>query len=184
MSRILALDLSLARTGVAVLDDGVLVDHGIIITSDRDPRHRRLGDLAADVSAVLCKHVPGVMAIETSSGWQRMSNNSRASIEALAQARGAVLVAADGWIEAGNEMRIVEVDCHEVREVVCGNRAASKAQVQENLRLRGYELPSINGRVQGDIADALAIAAYIWSHERLLSREELKGYKENEHHDD
>ena len=171
MTKILALDVSLSRTGVAVLDDGEFVAHGVIATKASAPRHARLGQLASGVALFVSQYRPDIIAIETSALWQRMSHDSRDSIEALAQARGACLVAAD-WTTVTDHLstRIVELSPNYVRSIVCANPGASKEQVVENLRLRGYALPLLkNGKVDLDVSDSLALGVCVWCELRLFA---------------
>lgn len=178
---IMGIDVSLARTGIAVLQDGGFIGHEVIHTSEKLPRYRRLGSLRLDAELHMLAYRPDIIVIETSAGWQTQASymrkgkrqvDSRVSIEAMAQARAAVLIATNSYGRA----RVIETDSHEARETVCANRNAGKAQVQENLRQRGYILPTMaNGKVDPDVADAAALALSVWATERLLAmRKEVK----------
>lgn len=183
MTIILAVDVSLARTGLAVLDDGQFIGHAVIETSAKWQRYQRLGELYGWIQAYIQKWGPDVIAIETSAGWQRDGHDSSVTRDALAQARAAVLIAAYNEYERAR-VRIVEMDPHDVRELVCGNRNASKEQVQAALVTRGFTLPTMRKRVRvdgkyevqavvdPDCADAICLAAGCWSEQRLLAMRE------------
>ena len=174
MTTIMGLDVSLVRTGVAVLSDGALIGTDVIQTDFKAARHARLGQLLRRVIVMVRQYCPHIVVMETSGAWQKLSRDSRVSVEALAEARGVVLAAIDWAMEhTCLNISVVERDCHEVRESICANRNASKQQVAENLRLRGYVLPVMrNGKVDYDVCDALACALAVWCEQRLLAMKE------------
>ncbi|MBI2934641.1 MAG: crossover junction endodeoxyribonuclease RuvC [Chloroflexi bacterium] len=164
MRRILAFDAALWRTGWAVLDDGQLVESGVIGRSGKD-RISQLGHIWLSTGELVLRwwHLD-IVAIESSATWQRNGHDSGRTRDALAQARAVIELG----VTYASDCHIVERDCHEVRETICGSRSASKSQVQENLRLRGYELPVMaNGKTDPDIADAVCLGAAVWALERL-----------------
>ena len=202
MSRIiLAFDASLLRTGVCLLKDDAIKETGVIETYSQWGRPRQLDHIYSMVG-VWTRGAPDIVAIETSKGWQRASNDSRESIDALAMARAAIMLAIERET-AG--IRIVEMDSHRVRELVAGNRSAGKEQVQAALTARGYTLPTIERRVKvgghmeqkftklgmlvnvrvggkyevqtvvdPDVADSVALGYAVWSEQRLLAMQEGK----------
>lgn len=161
--KILAFDAALWRTGWAVLDDGLLVGSGVITRVGRD-RILQLKHIWLAAGEIVLRWHPCMVAIESSATWQRNGHDSGRTRDALAQARAAIELA----VSYESFCLIVELDCHDVRKTICANRNASKQQVQENLRLRGYELPTMaNGKTDPDIADAVALGAAVWCQERL-----------------
>lgn len=171
---ILSLDVSLVRTGLAVLVDGSLTATEVIETKDGWPRYQRLAAIYGDVAAYCALYSPDVIVIETSVRFGKQSRDSRNSVEALAQARGAALAGADHWIRE-HKATIVEVDPCDVKWAICGSRQATKAQVAANLRLRGFDIPTMsNGRADLDVSDAAGAGLYIYLRDRLetLAREQ------------
>lgn len=140
--RVTAFDASLLRTGVCCLDDGNLKETGTIEPRADWPRRRQLGHIFSMTGRWL--HSVNIVAIETSRDWQRASSDSRESVDAMAMARAAIMLVVER--ETGG-VRLVEMDSHRVRELIYGNRNASKQQVQAALLARGYALPTIEKRV-------------------------------------
>lgn len=170
MPIVIGFDVSLLRTGVAVLRDNVLIAHDVIEVQP-EARVAQLHYIATRTSEILDLHMPELIAVETAALWQREGHDSSKTIVGLAEARAAILVAAARYRREWNlQLVIVEMGVHEVRDLLCGNRTASKEQVQANLKMRGFVLPMrvvrkrIGGHLQeqsivdDDVADAVAIA--------------------------
>jgi len=176
MTTILAFDSALWRTGVALLRDGELV-RTIAIANRHRRRVEQLGYIYDCTRTLLHGwEQPDIVAIESSVSWQRGGHDRAATVAALAQSRAAIILAVHVQRLAWRvQPRIVEVDVHHVRELVCGLRTANKLQVTENLKLRGYTLPTdTSGAIDMDCCDALALAVCVYLEERLknLAREQ------------
>lgn len=175
----MAIDCSLVRTGVAILDDGEFIASEVIETKATVPNYDRLRIIQAKSLDLIYRYLPDIIAIETSVDFQRMTNNSRASIEALAQARAACLIAAGDYASRFHTypVEIKEIGPHDVREAICGNRNAGKAQVQANLAQRGFVLPLMpSGQPDPDVADAIGVALSVYLKERILTLAREQGY--------
>jgi len=148
--RVLGIDPGTSVTGYGVVDsnpDGIgrLVECGIIRTSSRHELWRRLEALYDGVSAVIERHEPTVLALES----VFYAKNVRTTIT-LGHARGVILLAS---VRAGLE--IAEFPPATVKKTIVGTGRAAKAQVgymvQRLLKLKAPPKPS-------DAADGVALA--------------------------
>jgi crossover junction endodeoxyribonuclease RuvC len=133
--------------GVVSLEAGALklLDAGIVRTSSDQTDAERLRRLHAALRDLLAQHRPERVGIER----LYFQRNVQTAM-AVGQARGIALLAA---AEAG--VPIDEPTPNEVKQAVCGNGAADKAQVAAMVgRLLGI---SVEG-VPDDATDALAVA--------------------------
>lgn len=133
--------------GVVELRDGTLrlVDAGCIRTPMGMSDAERLRRLHAALSGLIAEHRPVRIGIER----LFFQRNVRTAM-AVGQARGVALLAA---AEAG--LPVDEPTPNEVKQAVCGNGAAEKAQVATMVeRLLGVSLAG----AADDATDALAVA--------------------------
>ncbi len=133
--------------GVVELRDGTLrmVDAGVVRTSSNAADADRLRQLHASLRKLIRTHRPGRVAVE-----RLFFQRNVQTAMAVGQARGVALLAA-----ASAEVPIDEPTPNEVKQAVCGNGAADKAQVAAMVeRLLGVSLAG----VPDDAADALAVA--------------------------
>lgn len=133
--------------GVVALEQGKLrlVDAGVIRTSPTDTDAERLRQLHDALSALVAQHRPGRIGVE-----RLFFQRNVQTAMTVGQARGvALLVAAESGID------VDEPTPNEVKQSVCGNGAADKAQVATMVaRLLGVRLAA----VPDDATDALAVA--------------------------
>ena len=133
--------------GVVELEDGRLrlVDAGVIRTSQGESDAERLRGLHAALAALVAEHRPARIGVE-----RLFFQRNVQTAMVVGQARGvALLVAA----QAG--LAVDEPTPNEVKQAVCGNGAADKAQVAAMVsRLLGASLVG----VADDATDALAVA--------------------------
>jgi crossover junction endodeoxyribonuclease RuvC len=133
--------------GVVALDGGALrmVDAGVIRTPSNATDGERLRQLHEALSGLFVAHRPARVGIE-----RLFFQRNVQTAMAVGQARGvALLAAAEAGISAD------EPTPNEVKQAVCGNGAADKAQVATMVeRLLGVSLTG----VPDDATDALAIA--------------------------
>jgi crossover junction endodeoxyribonuclease RuvC len=133
--------------GVVSLDGGRLrfIDAGVVRTSSVETDAERLRLLHGALAELVALHRPGRVGIE-----RLFFQRNVQTAMAVGQARGvALLVAA----EAG--LSVDEPTPNEVKQAVCGNGAADKAQVASMVaRLLSVTLD----RVPDDATDALAVA--------------------------
>ena len=133
--------------GVVELADGRLrlVDAGVVRTPAAESDADRLRLLHAALAALVAEHRPARVGVE-----RLFFQRNVQTAMAVGQARGvALLVAA----EAG--LAVDEPTPNEVKQAVCGNGAADKAQVAAMVaRLLGTSLEG----VADDATDALAVA--------------------------
>lgn len=147
---ILGIDPGSERTGYGVvrhLGRAVEpIDHGVIAVAGRLPLPERLRRIHLAVEALISRHSPGVVAVESIFHAQ----NARSAL-VLGHVRGVILLAA---AEAGAQIR--EFPPAAVKAQICGNGRAEKSQVAFMVA-RHLALP--DGRLSaGDAADALAVA--------------------------
>lgn len=126
-------------------DEPVAVAYGVLRTASDQPMPARLATLYDGVSALIAQYHPDVLAIE-----QLLFGRNVTTALAVGQARGVVLLAA---AQAG--MPVAEYKPAQVKEAVVGYGKASKAQMQELVRLL---LGLAETPQPDDAADALAVA--------------------------
>jgi crossover junction endodeoxyribonuclease RuvC len=133
--------------GVVALEGGKLrlVDAGVVRTSPSDTDAERLRQLHDALAALVAQHRPARIGVE-----RHFFKRNVQTAMTVGQARGvALLVAAEAGIE------VDEPTPNEVKQSVCGNGSADKAQVATMVaRLLGVHLAS----VADDATDALAVA--------------------------
>src|SRR5258708_32607980 len=126
--RVLGIDCGTERTGWGVIDsDGrrhIVVAHGVIRLSVRDPLETRLAAIACALRAVLSQHVPKTAAVEE----VFYSMNVKTALK-LAHVRGVALLAI---AEAG--ITLGEYSPLEVKISVVGYGRAEKRQGQLMVR--------------------------------------------------
>ena len=133
--------------GVVELESGSLrlVDAGCIRTDAEDSDSERLRRLHAALRTIVAEHRPERIAIE-----RLFFQRNVQTAMTVGQARGIALLAA-----AEANVPIDEPTPNEVKQTVCGNGSADKAQVAAMVeRLLGISLE----RVPDDATDALALA--------------------------
>ncbi len=159
--RVLGIDPGLQRTGYACLELSArgavcIVDAGVFRLSARTPLVHRLGELAADLEAVLSEYRPSHMVVE--SVFSRPKHPATSIL--MAHARGVILLAA-----GQRSLGLTELSPTAVKKALTGNGHATKRQVQSAVMARcGLAKPPR----PADVADAIAIA--ICGAERLPQR--------------
>jgi crossover junction endodeoxyribonuclease RuvC len=145
----LGIDPGTAMCGYGVVElDGTrvrLVDAGVVRTSSNDPDATRLRAMHDALRQLVAHHRPARIGIE-----RLFFQRNVQTAMVVGQARGVALLAA-----AEAQVPIDEPTPNEVKQAVCGNGAAEKAQVAAMVeRLLGVSLAG----VPDDATDALAIA--------------------------
>lgn len=133
--------------GVVRFENGTLqlVDAGVVRTDASSADAARLERLHTALGALLTEHRPDRIAIE-----RLFFQRNVQTAMVVGQARGIALLAAARW-----NVPIDEPTPNEVKQAVCGNGSADKAQVATMVqRLLGIRLDG----VPDDATDALAIA--------------------------
>lgn len=145
----LGIDPGTARCGfgVVALEEGRLrfVDAGVVRTASDASDADRLMQLHGALRDLLRRHAPARVAVE-----RLFFQRNVQTAMAVGQARGIALLAA-----AERGITIDEPTPNEVKQAVCGNGAAEKAQVAAMVE-RLLDI-SLSG-VADDATDALAIA--------------------------
>lgn len=148
--KVLGIDPGTAVLGYGVVETaagqlGRLLECGIIETRARDPLAGRLRIIHDGVTALVARHRPDVVAVESAF----YGKNVRTTM-VLSHARGVILLAAE---QAG--VTIEEYSPAMVKKAIVGRGAALKPQVgymvAQLLRLRAAPAPA-------DAADGVAIA--------------------------
>jgi len=160
--RILGVDPGLRSTGYGAIDfsvdDARLVEAGVIAPDTRAPLERRLGQLHAELCAVIAATRPDVMVVEEL--WSAYKNPTTAVL--MGHARGVLCLAADV-----HGVRVRHLVHSLVKRVLTGSGAARKDQVRRmvmvQLRLRKTPEPN-------DVSDALALALALANIERTEAR--------------
>jgi crossover junction endodeoxyribonuclease RuvC len=146
---ILGLDPGSERTGYGVVRlRGRAVealDHGVVRVSGRLALSERLRRIHAEVTGLLARHSPAVVAVESIFH----AKNARSAL-VLGHVRGVILLAA---AQAGTEIR--EYSPATVKAQVSGSGRAEKTQIAFMVC---RHLGLAEGLKAGDAADALAVA--------------------------
>lgn len=162
MTRILGIDPGSRITGFGVVETSGTgaryLASGTIRTQETD-FPRRLGVIFEQVAEVVAMHRPDVLAIE-----EVFVHRNVDSALKLGQARGAAICAC---VTRG--LPVAEYAPRAIKLAVVGSGGASKEQVQFMVRA----LLSLQGNLQIDASDALAVALCHSQH-RLLSQRRIR----------
>ena len=148
--RVLGIDPGTAILGYGVVESGSgrhprLLECGTLTTTARDPLPARLRVLHDGTTALLVRHTPDAMAVESAF----FGKNVRTTV-VLSHARGVILLAAE---QAG--VPVAEYSPAQVKKTVVGRGATLQPQVAymvaQLLRLREPPAPA-------DAADGVALA--------------------------
>ena len=160
--KVLGIDPGTAILGYGVVESGAgqhprLLECGTLTTSARDPLPSRLRVIFDGTTALLSRHAPDAVAVESAF----YGKNVRTTV-VLSHARGVILLAAE---QAG--VTIAEYSPAQVKKTIVGRGAALKPQVgymvAQLLRLKSAPEPA-------DAADGVAVAL---SHVIIASRQAL-----------
>ena len=154
--RIIGIDPGTAITGFGIIDvmkgnKAILVDAGVIRTVAHTPLPERLMTIHSDITELIKQYEPQQMSIEK----LYFAKNVTTAIS-VAHARGVIVLAAQSAGLGVNEYTPLEI-----KQAMTGYGRATKAQIQEMVRimLNLSKVPSPD-----DAADALA-AALTYSHQ-------------------
>lgn len=148
--RVLGIDPGLNVTGYAAVDfaggEPTIVEAGTLRTDAKAPMAERIGQIHADLTALLAELAPDLVAVEQLYAHYK---HPRTAI-LMGHARGVILLAAQ---QAGVGTK--NLPATKVKKSLTGNGHASKHQVQRAIQVtcKLPQLPQPN-----DVADALAIA--------------------------
>lgn len=147
--RILGIDPGSQRTGVGIIDVDAAgrITHVppqpiVLLVAENFPQ--RLKVLLDELDALITRFQPQEVAIEK----VFMARNPDSALK-LGQARGAAMCAA-----VLRDLPIHEYAAKEIKLAVVGKGGADKVQVQHMMGV----LLNLNGKIQADAADALAVA--------------------------
>ena len=146
---IIGVDPGVATTGFGVVrktKKGLqCLDYGVIQTKPGQSPEQRLRRLHLELSKLLTKYKPRVLAVES----VYFFKNLKTAIP-VSEARGVILLAA-----AKKRIEVVQITPLQAKMGICGYGRADKKQVQQMVKeiLKLNELPRPD-----DAADALAVA--------------------------
>ena len=148
--KVLGIDPGTAVLGYGVVESGAgrhprLLECGTLTTRARDPLPTRLRIIHDGIGALISRHLPDALAVETAF----YGRNVRTTV-VLSHARGVILLAAE---QAG--IVVAEYSPAQVKKTIVGRGAALKPQVgymvMQLLRLKSAPEPA-------DAADGVAVA--------------------------
>ncbi len=145
--RILGVDPGSRMTGVGIIEvngDRVTPVYYDAIKAGTGEFNERLGIIFSGLQELIREHKPDQAAIET----VFVAHNAASAIK-LGQARGAAVCAAISC-----DLPVSEYSPRSIKQAIVGRGGADKSQVQHMVGL----LLGINGLIQTDAADALAVA--------------------------
>ena len=148
-TRILGIDPGSQRTGVGIIDVDaagriVHVHHVALTLLSAESFPQRLRLLLDGLGELIERYAPAEVAIER----VFMARNPDSALK-LGQARGAAMCAV-----VLRDLPIHEYAAKEIKLAVVGTGGAQKEQIQHMIGL----MLNLNGKIQADAADALAVA--------------------------
>ena len=146
---VLGIDPGLMPTGYGLIqvknNSSSIIDYGTISPKQSDSLSQRLNTIYEDVSYIINKYKPNIMAIE-----EVFYGKNVKSALLLGHARGTAMVCA-----ANYNMPVFEYSARKVKQSITGNGNADKTQVkfmvENELNIKNFNAPI-------DASDALAIA--------------------------
>ena len=146
---ILGIDPGTASTGYGIVKKTKTIKwlgHGVIKTTPDSSPEERLRIINVELSKIIKKHQPDLLAIESIFFFKNLK-----TFIPVSRAGGVILLTA-----AKNKLPVREFTPLQVKSVITGNGRADKKEVQKRIKklLRLKEIPKPD-----DAADALAIAA-------------------------
>jgi len=144
-NNILGIDPGTGICGFGVINGRQILDCGVIATPPHTPLPERLEDIYNSLHEIIEQNRPSVMAIEKLFFKQNITTGI-----SVAEARGICLLVAKQC-----NLPIFEYAPNQIKNAICGDGHAHKAQIQEMVRLHFglAEAPKPD-----DAADALAVA--------------------------
>ena len=147
--KILGIDPGTVAMGYGIIeietDKPTMIEYGVLRNKERSPIGERLRFLYSELTGIIAKHQPDVVAIEQ----PFMAKNARSAL-AIGRAQAIAILAA-----ANQDIPIHEYTPTEVKQKVADYGGSSKEQVQEMVRL---QLCLEEAPRSSDAADALAVA--------------------------
>ncbi len=144
-NRILGIDPGTGICGFGIIKGETALDFGVITTPPHTPLPDRLEDIYNSLHEIIDQNHPNVMAIEKLFFKQNITTGI-----SVAEARGVCMLVAK---QCGLE--IFEYAPNQIKNAICGDGHAHKAQIQEMVRLH---LGLKTAPKPDDAADALAVA--------------------------
>jgi len=159
MIRILGIDPGSQRTGVGIVDADATgrcrhVHHCALVVGGEKEFPRRLKAIFDGLQQLITEFAPNEVAIER----VFLAKNPDSALK-LGQARGAAICAV-----VNRELAVLEYSPMQIKSAVVGRGVAEKNQVQHMVGV----LLGIDGKIQADAADALAVAI-THAHSRVLA---------------
>ena len=146
---VLGIDPGLVTTGYGLIqvknNSSSIIDYGTISPKQSDSLSQRLNTIYEDVSYIINKYKPNIMAIEEVFYGKNVKSALR-----LGHARGVSMVCA-----SKNNISVYEYSARKVKQSITGNGAAHKSQVQFMI-IKEFNLGNV--KFSTDASDAIAIA--------------------------
>ncbi|MDP2741068.1 MAG: crossover junction endodeoxyribonuclease RuvC [bacterium] len=155
---IIGIDPGIERLGYGIIEKAklkknelIVLDYGCITTSSELKMEERLKKIYIDLSKIIKKYQPTIMAVESLFFFK----NLKTAIS-VSQAKGVILLTA-----ANFKIPVCEFTPLQVKMTVVGYGRAEKKQVQEMIKrllnLKDFD-PKENNRNKDDASDALGVA--------------------------
>lgn len=146
---ILGIDPGIERVGFAILESNArnfhLREAGRITTSRTDPHEVRLRAIHTELTKLIARHTPAVLAVE-----KIFFFRNKKTVIKVAEARGIMISLAGEY-----NLKLIELTPMEIKKYVSGDGHADKKQIQKmvGLILKLKEIPESD-----DTCDAIALA--------------------------
>ncbi len=164
--RVLGIDPGTHRVGFALLEAGArrrLIASGVVTVPAAWEPERRLGRIHTELAALIDRHQPDCIALESSFFGKNVLSMLR-----LGEARGCVLALA-----GVRGLTVSDYPPATVKKAVTGNGGASKRQLARVLAALLPELGSAEAIERLDETDAIGIAWCHFEQERVTARKAL-----------
>jgi len=146
---VLGIDPGLVQTGYGLIkiknNRKNILDYGVIVPNRNAALSQRLNTIYEDISYIIEKHKPTIMAIE-----EVFYGKNAKSALLLGHARGVSMITA-----SKKNIPVYEYSARKVKQSVTGNGTAHKSQVQFMI-VKEFNLGDV--KFSYDASDALAIA--------------------------
>lgn len=168
MSRLLAIDPSSTRTGVAVFDDGQLIDAMVLVPKDTDDADIRIDAMVEDLGRILAKLTPELIVIEVPSGrpGAGIKAGAKAQLAIYGLAVGELRRVVKAWAAGRTPCQVLSVT---ERDWTLGRSKKRRAQRMLMLHPGMRELLTEHDRGH-DAADAIGIGEWYLGSEIALIR--------------
>ncbi len=154
--KILGIDPGYERLGIAIIEKNSVLYSSCFRTSPKDPMHKRLGEIGAEISRLLEEYLPDALAIET----LFISTNQKTGMR-VAEARGIIMYEA-----IRRNIPVFEYSPMQIKSAITSDGTSDKQRMAKMIHLL-VKLPARETKKSAGMAaqkilddeyDAIAVA--------------------------